>query len=123
MASALLIHQISVILSIIGFFARGIGHIFDKGWVTKKPAKILPHIIDTALLVSAIILLVIGPWSISEGWVQAKILGLVLYIFLGLMAFRFAKNRLQKAIYWLLALIVIFYLVAVAKTHLAIPFA
>lgn len=122
MASALLIHQISVILSIIGFFARGIGHIFDQAWVQRKPVKILPHIIDTALLVSAIVLLAIGPWSILEGWIQVKILGLILYIVLGLMAFRFAKNRIQKAVYWLLALAVIFYIVAVAKTHLVIPF-
>ncbi|BBP45803.1 SirB family protein [Thiosulfatimonas sediminis] len=122
MLTALIIHQVSVILSILGFFARGIGHIFEKPWVKLKPVKILPHIIDTALLVSALVLLIIGPWSINEGWIQIKILGLVLYIVLGLMAFRFAKNRIQKAIYWLLALVVIFYVVAVAKTHLAIPF-
>lgn len=121
MASALLIHQISVILSILGFFARGIGHIFDKAWVKTKPVKILPHIIDTVLLVSAIVLLVIGPWSIAEGWIQVKIGGLILYIVLGLVAFRFAKNRLQKAIFWLLALGVIFYVVTVAKTHLVFP--
>lgn len=122
MTLALLVHQISVFLSIIGFFARGLGHIFEMSWINGKAAKVLPHIIDTALLISALTLLALGPWGVSDHWIQIKIAGLVLYILLGLMAFRFAKTRLQKALYWMLALAVIFYLVAVSKTHSVLPF-
>ena len=120
--SLLMLHKITVLLSIVGFFARGIGHIFDQTWVKKKPVKILPHIIDTLLLVSAFALVFVTAFSFSDGWIIAKIIGLIAYIGLGLMAFRFAKTRTQKAIYWLLALIVVFYVVAVAVHKVVWPF-
>jgi uncharacterized membrane protein SirB2 len=59
---------------------------------------------------------------LSDPWILAKVLGLVAYIALGLMAFRFAKKRAQKAIYWLMALTVVFYMVAVAVHKQAWPF-
>jgi uncharacterized membrane protein SirB2 len=117
-----MLHKTTVLLSIVGFFARGIGHIFDQAWVKKKPVKILPHIIDTLLLVSAFALVFVTAFSFSDGWIIAKIVGLIAYIGLGLMAFRFAKTRTQKAIYWLLALIVVFYVVAVAVHKVVWPF-
>lgn len=120
--SLLMLHKTTVLLSIVGFFARGIGHIFDQAWVKKKPVKILPHIIDTLLLVSAFALVFVTAFSFSDGWIIAKIVGLIAYIGLGLMAFRFAKTRTQKAIYWLLALIVVFYVVAVAVHKVVWPF-
>lgn len=120
--SLLMLHKVTVLLSIVGFFARGVGHIFNQSWINKKPVKILPHMIDTLLLVSAISLVAVSAFSFSDGWIVAKILGLIAYIGLGLMAFRFAKTRAQKALYWLLALIVVFYVVAVAVHKTAWPF-
>lgn len=122
MATLLLIHKLSVFLSILGFFVRGVGHLLEKSWVQKKVFKIAPHIIDTLLLVSAIGLLVVGPWGLEQSWIQAKILGLIAYIFFGVMAFKIAKTKMQKAVYWILALISVFYLVAVSKTQLVWPF-
>ncbi|MGE4503585.1 MAG: SirB2 family protein [Thiomicrospira sp.] len=120
--SLLVLHKITVLLSIVGFFARGVGHIFNQAWINKKPVKILPHVIDTLLLVSAISLVAVSAFSFTDGWIVAKILGLIAYIGLGLMAFRFAKTRTQKALYWLLALMVVFYIVAVAVHKTAWPF-
>ncbi len=120
--SLLMLHKITVLLSIVGFFARGVGHIFNQAWINKKPVKILPHVIDTLLLVSAISLVAVSAFSFTDGWIVAKILGLIAYIGLGLMAFRFAKTRTQKALYWLLALVVVFYIVAVAVHKTAWPF-
>ncbi|HEY9017902.1 SirB2 family protein [Thiomicrospira sp.] len=117
-----LLHKVAVLLSIVGFFGRGIGHIFNQGWVSKKPVKILPHIVDTLLLVSAIGIVMVTDFSFTDPWIVAKILGLVAYIGLGLMAFRFAKTRAQKAIYWLVALVVLFYIVAVAVHKVVWPF-
>jgi uncharacterized membrane protein SirB2 len=118
----LMLHKLAVLISIIGFFGRGIGHIFEQNWVTKKPVKILPHIVDTLLIVSAFAIVFITGFSFSDPWILAKIIGLVLYVGLGLMAFRFAKTRGMKALYWLLALVVLFYLVAVAMHKQAWPF-
>ncbi|MDY0137859.1 MAG: SirB2 family protein [Thiomicrospira sp.] len=120
--SLLVLHKITVLLSIVGFFARGVGHIFNQAWINKKPVKILPHVIDTLLLVSAFSLVAVSAFSFTDGWIVAKILGLIAYIGLGLMAFRFAKTRTQKALYWLLALMVVFYIVAVAVHKTAWPF-
>lgn len=120
--SLLILHKTTALLSILGFFARGIGHIFNQGWVQKKPAKILPHVIDTLLLVSAVTVVFMTAYSFTDGWIAAKILGLVAYIGLGLMAFRFAKNRAQKVVYWLIALAVLFYIVAVAVNKTVWPF-
>lgn len=118
----LFVHKITVVLSIIGFVARGWGHIFGKNWVSKKLVKIAPHIVDTLLIVSAISLVFVTGFKFTDTWIIAKILGLIGYIVLGLMAFRFAKDRLSKAIYWLAALIVIFYVVAVAMHKTPFPF-
>lgn len=117
-----LLHKTTVLLSILGFFARGIGHIFNQNWVSKKPVKILPHVVDTLLIVSAVGIVFVTGFSFSDPWIVAKILGLIAYIGFGLMAFRFAKTRTQKAIYWLLALVVLFYVVAVAVHKVAWPF-
>lgn len=120
--SLLILHKTTVLLSIVGFFARGIGHLFNQGWVTKKPAKIVPHVIDTLLLVSAISLVAMSTFSFTESWIVAKIIGLIGYILFGLMAFRFAKTRVQKALYWLIALVIVFYIVAVAVHKVVWPF-
>lgn len=120
--SLLILHKTTVLLSIVGFFARGIGHLFNQGWVTKKPAKIVPHVIDTLLLVSAISLVAMGTFSFTDSWIVAKIIGLIGYILFGLMAFRFAKTRVQKALYWLIALVIVFYIVAVAVHKVVWPF-
>lgn len=120
--SLLILHKTTVLLSIVGFFARGIGHLFNQGWVSKKPAKILPHVIDTLLLVSAISLVAMSAFSFTDSWIVAKIIGLIGYILFGLMAFRFAKTRVQKALYWLIALVIVFYIVAVAVHKVVWPF-
>ena len=120
--SLLIVHKFTVLLSIDGFFARGIGHMFNQGWVTQKPAKIVPHVVDTLLLFSAISLVAMGSFSFTDGWIVAKIIGLIAYIGLGVLAFRIAKTRVQKALYWLMALGVVFYIVAVAVHKVVWPF-
>jgi uncharacterized membrane protein SirB2 len=114
-------HVLFVLLSGFSFFMRGIGHLRSDPWVQKKIIRILPHVIDTGLLLSAIALLVVTETSPLTDWVLAKIVALVVYVFLGVMAFRVAKTQVRKATYWVLALIVFVYMFAVAKTHLALP--
>lgn len=120
--SLIMLHKMAVLISIIGFFGRGVGHIFDQAWVSKKPVKIIPHIVDTLLIISAVAVVLMTGFSFSDPWILAKTIGLLLYIGLGLMAFKFAKTRGLKAVYWLLALLVLFYLVAVAMHKQAWPF-
>lgn len=79
--------------------------------------KITPHINDTVLLLSAITLAVITHRNpLVETWLAAKIIGLLIYIMLGFIAFRLAKTRRVKITAWVQAQIVFAYIVAVALT-------
>lgn len=115
------LHVLFVLLSGFGFFMRGIGHLRAQPWVQQKMVRILPHVIDTGLLLTAIALLVSFEISPLTDWVLAKIIALLVYIFLGVMAFRVAKTTQRKAIFWLAALAVFVYMFSVAKTHSVLP--
>lgn len=115
------LHVLFVLLSGFGFFMRGIGHISGQSWVKRKWVRVLPHIIDTGLLATAIVLLITLEISPLTDWVLAKIVALLVYIALGVFAFKIAKTPLRKAMFWLAALVVFGYIFAVAKTHLVLP--
>jgi uncharacterized membrane protein SirB2 len=111
------IHQGAVALSFIGFFARGLGALAGAAWVRSRPAKTLPHVIDTVLLLSALTL----AWMLklhpgSSPWLLAKIFGLVAYIGLGVVALRPQTTMPIRASAWLTALVVFGYIVSVAIT-------
>jgi uncharacterized membrane protein SirB2 len=111
-----LVHQGAVALSFAGFFARGCGMLMRARWITQRPARTLPHLVDTVLLASAIALayqLRLTP--MHAPWLAAKIAGLVLYIGLGLVAFR-ARSRSVKTAAWIVALLTFGYIVSVAIT-------
>tara|TARA_Y100001936_G_scaffold253998_1_gene323346 strand:- start:3662 stop:3934 length:273 start_codon:yes stop_codon:yes gene_type:complete len=82
-----------------------------------KWLKILPHAIDTILLISAIMLVsMIQKYPGFNVWLSAKIGGLLLYILLGMIALRLGKTQKIKTTAWILAQIVFFYIVLVALT-------
>ncbi len=116
-AAIKIIHIISIILSYILFTLRGIWMIQGSPLLKLRWVKILPHVIDTILLVSAIALVaMIQQYQGFNIWISAKIGALLLYILLGMVAFRFGKTQKIKAISWILAQIVFFYIVLVALT-------
>ena len=112
-----LIHQSAAAISVAGFFARGLGVLGDAAWVRTRAAKTLPHIVDTVLIVSAIALawiLRLSPTSVP--WLAAKIIGLLLYIALGMVALRFGRSKGVRATAWVAALLTFGYIVSVAIT-------
>jgi uncharacterized membrane protein SirB2 len=114
-ATLKLIHMGCALLSITGFTLRGYWMLTDNPLLNLSTAKVFPHIIDTLLLASAIGMLLV--WSISPlelNWLTAKILGLLAYIILGMIALRFGRTKKQKGVAWLLALICAGYIVSVA---------
>ena len=116
-ATIKIIHIISIILSYILFSLRGIWMIKGSPLLKLRWVKILPHVIDTILLVSAIALVaMIQQYQGFNIWISAKIGALLLYILLGMVAFRFGKTQKIKTISWILAQIVFFYIVLVALT-------
>ena len=116
-ATIKIIHIICMILSYILFSLRGIWMIQGSSLLRLKWVKVLPHVIDTILLTSAITLVaMIQQYPGFNIWINVKIGALLLYILLGMMAFRFGKTRKIKIISWILAQIVFFYIVLVALT-------
>jgi uncharacterized membrane protein SirB2 len=118
-----LVHETAVAISFTGFFARGCGMLANAGWVHSRPARTLPHVVDTILLLSAISLaymLRITP--VNAPWLAAKIIGLLLYIGLGMVALRRGKSKRMRAAAWGAALLVFGYIVCVAITKSPLGF-
>ncbi|PSJ17436.1 SirB2 family protein [Nitrosomonas supralitoralis] len=112
-----MIHVGSVILSFSLFFLRGIWLIQDSENLNQRWVKILPHINDTVLLISAILLATaIQQNPLEHTWLAAKVSGLLVYIGLGMVAMRFGKTRKTRITAWIAALCVFAYIVLVALT-------
>jgi uncharacterized membrane protein SirB2 len=116
------IHLTFVVLSLLAFFVRGIWLFMNSGMLGKKWVKILPHIISTILLVSGVVLAVhLGMKPGSQPWLMAKIIGLIVYIGLGVAAFK-VPNPTASKLLWVSALLVFAYILSVAITKSALGF-
>lgn len=112
-----LLHVSCAVLSICGFALRGYWMITDNPSLGHRSAKVLPHLIDTLLLGSAISMLVIWRTSpLQVDWLMAKIIALLVYIGLGMVALRFGKSEGVRVLAWLMALLSAGYIVSVAYT-------
>lgn len=111
------LHLTAVGLSILFFVFRFIWSQFDATALNKKWVKILPHIIDTVLLASAIWLcFILSQYPFVNAWLTFKVLGVVLYIVFGLFALKKAKTRLSKWGFFVAALVVLMATAMVAVT-------
>ncbi len=112
-----MIHVGSIILSYLLFLTRGIWMMQNSAKLQLRWVKILPHITDTVLLASAIYLAILLQQDpLNNSWLSAKVIGLLLYICLGMVAMRFGKTRKTKIIAWIAAQCVFAYIVLVALT-------
>ncbi|WP_448171995.1 SirB2 family protein [Rhizobacter fulvus] len=114
-----LVHQAAVALSLTGFLARGTASLSGAAWVQHRPARTLPHIIDTVLLASAITLAwKAGLNPVDVPWLLAKLLGLVGYVVLGTVALkaRYCWRTRAKAFAGALAIAAWIVSVAITKS-------
>ncbi|RLQ20878.1 regulator SirB [Seongchinamella sediminis] len=115
-----LVHVSCALVSIAGFTLRGYWALTDNPWRQARLSRVLPHLVDTLLLGSAIGMLVLwGASPLALPWVLAKILALLLYIGLGMVVMRFAARRRDQLLAYIAALATAGYIVAVARTHSA----
>lgn len=117
-----LLHVCCAVLSISGFALRGYWMLSGNPLLGRRLAKVLPHCIDTLLLASAIGMLLM--WRLSPlhaPWLMAKILALLVYIGLGMVALRFGKTRRSRAMAYGAALCTAAYIVSVALSKSALP--
>lgn len=118
-----LVHICCAFMSIGGFSLRGYWMFTDNTLLQSRPAKVLPHIIDSVLLGSAVGMLVV--WRVSPlqiDWLSAKVIALLVYIGLGMIALRFGKTRGVRITAWLFALLTAAYIVSVAYSKSPLGF-
>jgi len=112
------IHVGSAMLSITGFVLRGIWMLQGSPLLKARATRILPHVVDTLLLGSAIALaLRVAQYPFVHAWLTAKVLALLAYIVLGSIALKYGKTRRVRVLSYGLALAVFLYIVLVAVTH------
>lgn len=117
------IHVTCAVISFALFFLRGIWSFNGSPIMRQRWVKIVPHVVDTLLLVSALALaFTIQQYPFVDAWLTAKFFGLVLYILLGTIALKYGKTKAVRVSAWLAALAVFAYIVLVAKQHDPLPF-
>jgi uncharacterized membrane protein SirB2 len=118
------IHGLAVVLSLIGFILRGIWMLKDSPRLKARWVKITPHIVDTVLLVSALIASYLMFWryGANPDYVTVMIVGLIVYIVLGLFALRLGKTKAIRASAWVLAIAVFLYISAAGTLKTTTPF-
>lgn len=117
------VHVISVVLSLTGFFLRGILMLRDSPLLGARWVRVVPHINDTVLLAAALSLAAMsGQYPFVVDWVTAKVLGVIAYIILGALALRDAATRWMRIICWLASLAVFGWIMSVALTRQPLGF-
>jgi uncharacterized membrane protein SirB2 len=92
------LHVGCVIASGSGFVARGALMLAGSPLLGARVVRVAPHVIDTALLASAIALAVLARLSpLDHPWLAAKIGALLGYIVLGALALRPGRTRAVRA--------------------------
>jgi uncharacterized membrane protein SirB2 len=88
------VHVWSVTLSIALFVLRGGLMLAESPWLRAGVLRYTPHVVDTVLLTSALMLTgIVHQYPFANGWLTAKVLGLVLYVVLGSIALRRGGTR------------------------------
>jgi len=117
-----LVHIMAVFASGVLFFLRGLalfaGPQWAAAWARAMPVRLLSYTIDTILLTAALMLMtVMQQYPFVDAWLTVKVLLLVAYIVLGLIAFRFARTPSGRVSAFVVALCVYGYIISVARSH------
>ena len=116
------IHLCCAFATYVLFFVRGFWLINNSRQLSLPGIGVIPHVVDSILLLSAIGLVVLtNQYPGEQTWLNAKLIALVVYILLGISAFRWCRKRTTKLVAWLFAQLVFFYIVFVALTRTIYP--
>lgn len=91
------LHLTAVALSLSLFVLRFIWSLRGSPMMQKKWVKIVPHVIDTLLLASALTLCVIlVQYPFFNGWLTEKVVGVVCYITMGFVTLKWASTTATR---------------------------
>jgi uncharacterized membrane protein SirB2 len=105
------------------FLLRGGWMLQGSPMLHQRWVKILPHLVDTALLGSAVTLAVIShQYPFAQPWLGAKVTALLLYIVLGTIALKRGRTLRIRVLAFGAAIATFAYIVMVAVTKQVLPF-
>lgn len=117
------LHLTTVILSFCLFIMRGIWMMAESPHLQARWVRIVPHVIDAILLASAIgLTLTLHQYPFAQGWLTAKVLGLIAYIILGSIALKRGSTLAIRVAAFIGSLAIFGYIVSVALTHSPLGF-
>lgn len=93
------LHLTAIGLSVVLFLFRFILLSLQSPVLQKKWLKILPHIVDTVLLVSAATLcMLIQQYPLVDAWVTEKLFALIMYVFMVTLSLKLARTKFMRII-------------------------
>ena len=117
------LHLVCVVSTISLFVVRYWWQYTNNPKLSKRWVKVVPHVVDTLLLLSGVGLVWIThylPFTVRGAWLTEKLFGVIIYIVLGFIALGRRRPRSQQAgfIAFLLGLVVLYIIIKLATTKI-----
>jgi len=112
------LHLATVVVSWMLFFLRGVWMITESPRLKVRWVRVLPHVNDTILLVAGVYL---ATFVGLQPWIVAKLVALVAYILIGMVAITRGPTKPVRIAAWVAAQCVFLYIVAVALRKNPLP--
>lgn len=112
------VHIVSALASGAFFALRALALLAGMRWPRLAPVRYLSYTIDTVLLTAAFMLLTILPSGLfANGWLWVKLLFVVAYVALGILAFRAQRRCVGRAALVTAAGLCFLQVVGIARFH------
>lgn len=114
------VHVAAIMASGMLFALRGGAALGGMRWPVAAPARYLSYAIDTVLLAAGLVLVAVLPGALfANGWLAVKLVLLVAYIVLGVLALgrRGHGSRARRAACYAAALLVYLQIYCIARAH------
>lgn len=111
-------HVTCVVLSGLGFCLRGWWMFLESPKLNAWLTRVLPHALDSLLLGSALTMVYLsGQYPFVQGWLTAKLFGLLAYIVFGAIALKRGKTKAVRLTFFALAVLAYGYIVGAALSR------
>jgi uncharacterized membrane protein SirB2 len=112
------LHMTAASLSIVFFMLRAWWSFRESPWLSRRWVKVVPHLIDTALLGLGVWLMVaLSLWPHQHSWLAAKLIALLVYIGLGTVAIKRGRSPAIRGMAGLAAVATFAYMLGAAIRH------
>lgn len=112
------LHMTFAGLSLALFMLRAWWSVCEAPQLHARWVRVVPHLVDTALLVLGISLMVmLRFWPYQHPWLAAKLIGLVAYILVGTIAIKHGRAPAIRGAAAVVAILIFLYIIGAAIQH------